>query len=311
MTVKMLTAWNGYPKDYIGAVISAPEEARLVSIGFASYDLDGVDNDGVRVPVTSTVNPLTGGIELSVDLGAPSGYYLSFIPGKQFVTSGVPKDLSGKGANAVLGSALTDAALWANNGYMTTAAGANLAMYVPTASSAFNLATESVIFSALMNKAAPGVSENTFGNGNAATKEGFYLSVRATTGAIRPVFGTSAGYITGLPDSVAAFADGTDHVVTFAYDAQTKVAYLYRDGALMNTYATGITGTTTPASPFAIGGTEGLIGVAAKSSGVHLLKMTGGLPPNIHQIASRLAASPHAFLRSIDIIETGRVKAAV
>lgn len=62
MTVKMLQAWNGFPKDYIGAVISPAEETRLVNIGFASFDLDGVDNDNVLKPVMSKVNPVTGGI---------------------------------------------------------------------------------------------------------------------------------------------------------------------------------------------------------------------------------------------------------
>lgn len=71
MTVKMLTAWNGYPKDYIGSVISPSEEARLVSINFASYDLDGVDNDNVRMPVTATTNPLTGGISFQAGANIP------------------------------------------------------------------------------------------------------------------------------------------------------------------------------------------------------------------------------------------------
>jgi hypothetical protein len=41
MTIRMLQAWNGYPKDQIVDTLSAPEEARLISIGFASADLDG------------------------------------------------------------------------------------------------------------------------------------------------------------------------------------------------------------------------------------------------------------------------------
>lgn len=270
-----------------------------------------IDQNGVELgmPVTSIENDVTGGISLSADIGGPSDYYLAFIPGKQFVTSGTPKDLSGRGAHADLGSALSDAELWANNGYMTTAAGANKALSIPLAKSSFNLATESIIFSVLMNKAASGVSDSTFGNAQAGAIDGVYFSVRATSGAVRPVFRTTQGDITGLPDSVAVFADGTDHVMTFAYDAKTKVAYLYRDGALVNTYATGISGSTTPASPFALGGTNLLVGVAAKFSGVHLLKMSGGLPPNIHQIAAKLAASPHRFLMNMDISETGRVTA--
>ena len=60
MTVKMLQAWNGFPKDYIGSVISPSEETRLVGIGFASFDLDGIDNDSLDFDVRGKRDPLTG-----------------------------------------------------------------------------------------------------------------------------------------------------------------------------------------------------------------------------------------------------------
>ena len=63
--------------------------------------------------VMASTNPLTGGIEIPdangnpmALAGAPSKFYLACIPGRQFVTSGVPKDLSSNAADAVFGSAL-------------------------------------------------------------------------------------------------------------------------------------------------------------------------------------------------------------
>lgn len=45
MTIRFTQVWNGYQPDQIVS-LSAAEEARLVSLGFASTDLDGPDGDG-------------------------------------------------------------------------------------------------------------------------------------------------------------------------------------------------------------------------------------------------------------------------
>lgn len=44
MTVRFLMQWNGYSPDAI-RTFSDPEETRLVSLGFASFDLDGAAED--------------------------------------------------------------------------------------------------------------------------------------------------------------------------------------------------------------------------------------------------------------------------
>lgn len=269
-----------------------------------------VRSDALVAESASGVVSLVSGDGTPVAVAAmPSSYYQAFIPGRQFITSGTPKDLSGNSADAVLASSQTDAALWANNGYMTTAAGANLGVSIPLAKSSINLAAESFIFSVLMNKAATAGSENIFGMAQAGAGQGFYLSVRATSGAMRPVFVTAVDNVTGLADSAIAFADGTDHVLTLMYDAFTKLAYLYRDGALVNTYTTTVTpvtGTSVPVNPFALGASAVLTGAVCKFAGVHLLKMTGGLPPNYPQLAARLAARPFDYLANSDVLEVGR-----
>lgn len=38
--IRMLQSWNGYQPDQIVS-FSAPEEARLIGLGYASADLDG------------------------------------------------------------------------------------------------------------------------------------------------------------------------------------------------------------------------------------------------------------------------------
>lgn len=232
----------------------------------------------------------------------PARSYLACIPGRQFVGSGAPKDLSDNALDGVLQTALTDANLWATDGYMTTAPLQYGAVALPVAKSTFNLATESVLFSVKLKKALPAASDPTFGNADTSTKNGFYLSCRATTGKVLPVLNTASGAVTVLTESTAVFCDNTDHVLTFAFDAVTKQAFLFRDGCLSNVYATGATGATTPVADFLLGGTPSSNAVAAQFSGVHLLKFAGGLPMNVNALAARLAARPHDYLTDADIV---------
>lgn len=264
-----------------------------------------IDEGGNARPIVTAQTDPTGRVEISAAgaaiHNAPCHAYLAMIPGRQFVTSGVPKDISNNAADGVLGSALTDANLWSSSGYMTTAALANGTVQIPLVKTKFDLATESVLFSVLLKKAAPAASDVTFGNADTTTAQGFYLSCRASTGKVRPIFNASSGVVSVLADSTAVFCDGTDHVLAFAFDAVTKQAFLWRDGCLSNNYATGVTGSTVPTFPFFLGGGVSLAGVAAQFAGVHLLKFTGGLPMNINQLVARLAARPFDYITDMDV----------
>lgn len=258
-------------------------------------------------PAVFSTDPLTGratGLQDPVggvnSIFQPSSKYKFFIPGKQYVTSGSARDQSGNAADAALTTTYTDPAAWANNGYITTTAAAALsgkALVVPVAKSLIDLATQSVIFSALINKAAPAGAEIIFGNGlTTGGTYGFYISCRAG-GTIRPIFYTDAGAFIGLADTTVVFADGTDHVLGMAYDALTKQVLVWRDGALTNTYnATGITGSSPSPRGFCIGtsadsGTGSSQSYDLKTNGVHLLGYTGGLPLNIGQVMQKLAGA--------------------
>ncbi len=74
MTIRFTKAWNVYPVDAIVQTLSASEESRLVSLGLASFDLDGdreyeymakIKTDENDV-IQGLVNPKTG---LVTDLG--------------------------------------------------------------------------------------------------------------------------------------------------------------------------------------------------------------------------------------------------
>lgn len=237
-------------------------------------------------------------------IGNPSSYYLACVPGRQFVTSGVPKDLSANGADLILGSALTDANLWATDGWMNFAALANGFAYIPFAKASFNLAVDSIIFSVLMNKAAPGATEYLAGNSANGGNNGFRLAVK-TTGKVQPVFTTSDGNFGAISDTPCVFADGANHVFTMAVDAPTKSVYIWRDGALAMSVSSAYTGATASTTGVALAVQDSTAGAAAgalKAAGLHFLKFAGaGLPQNINKIAARLASRPYDFLTDLDI----------
>lgn len=242
------------------------------------------------------------------NLLAPSSFYKFFIPGQQFIGSGNAKDRSGNSADAVRGASLTDAAAWANPGYITTAAGADRFLSVPVAKSAFNLATQSVIFSARMKKATTAGTEYFFGNAETTTHAGFSLDMRATASSVSKIKLriNNGSSLASLADSTATFGEAaaTDHVVGVAIDGVTKAAYLWCDGCLSDTYAAAFTGGALSDLDFAIGsnfGTAGNTAAVGQFSGIHLLAMTGGLPLNIAQVMQRLAGSPHTPLSNLEL----------
>lgn len=62
MTIRFITAWNGYTADKIVSGLSTIEEARMISLGFAVSDLDGPGNGSLPVMSSTDSN---GGISLS------------------------------------------------------------------------------------------------------------------------------------------------------------------------------------------------------------------------------------------------------
>ena len=293
-------------------------DARTVSIEAAQDQVlyDVATNPSIESDVRVQSNPLTGVMGLLANgkvnpMFQPSSLYKFFIPGQQFIGSGnAAKDKGGNSADATFLASLTEANAWANPGYFTSGAGVNLGFTIPAAKVQFDLATQSVIFSLRLKKAATVGAESFVGCGDASTIQGFYLSMRAASGGVskvRPVLCTSGGVVTGLADSTATFgeASATDHVLTLAIDGVTKSVFLYCDGTLSNTYPSAFTGGTTLSVPFGFGfntGTSGVTTVACQFSGAHMLVMNGGLPLNMGIIAQKLAATPHLYLTDSDLV---------
>jgi len=275
---------------------SSSTAVQIKATSNVSYSIE-LEKSGPVTFVTNSEGDVVGvrnkdGTSVNLQSNQASQYYRFLIPGRQFVTSGAPLDYSGNSANGVLLAGLSDAAAWANAGYLTTAAGANAGVRIPKASTEFNLGTQSIIFACLLNKAAPAGSDVIFAVGDAATSQGCYLSAR-TSGKLRPIINTTGSTggsaVTGLADSAATFCDATAHAVLMAIDATTKNIYLYRDGVLSDTYANAFAGDTASRSTdFYLGVNAGGTSVeASKLGGIHFMVFDGGLPSNVIDIASR------------------------
>lgn len=229
----------------------------------------------------------------SYQIAAPSSQYKFMFPGRQYVGSGHARDVSGNGAEATINSAYTDAAAWANPGYITIGAGTSLNLLVDKSLVQFALSAQSILFSLRMNKAAPAGTEYLCGCGQGAS-QGFYISV-LSTGKVQVSVVTSIGLQgMGTPSS-AVFADGTDHVLTFLLDSLSKRLILYIDGVISDVLQSAFSGSTTVIQNLALGAINGAFTTtyAAKLSGIHMMAWPGGLPLNINAIVGLMAQSPH------------------
>lgn len=73
MTIRMLQQWNGMSPDSIQS-LGSTEENRLVSLGYATFDLDG-SNDGTESLLKLKIDPATGGSALV----RPDGTYFMLV----------------------------------------------------------------------------------------------------------------------------------------------------------------------------------------------------------------------------------------
>jgi len=261
---------------------------------------------GLTQSGSSDVTYIPGSDAAYSDLQASSACRF-FIPSRQPVGSGAAKDYSGKGNDMVLKAGFVDDGTgpWATDGFFTSKAGTTgLASLATAQSGAFDLATQSVIFSCSLKKAAPAGNEAICGNADGAAANGFYLSVRGAGGKIRPILNTSAGLVSGLADSALTFADNVTHELMLAIDGPAKAVYLYRDGWLSNAYLLAFTGgTPNITARFALGSQNEAASLTydAQWANAQLYVFNGSLPSNLNMVAQRLSAIPGKALTDSEL----------
>lgn len=241
--------------------------------------------------------------------------YMAYYPGFQDTADTSLKDRSGKGNDATFGSDLTTAEAWsalANrfsvplDGSGTQNNAANMAIGTGFI---WNPATESLILACKLTAAATAANGPIFGTSHGQPRTGFKLEVQATTGTLR-LSRYSSTTNTVVNTTAEVVADGTEHGVGFAWDAVTQRAYIYVDGVVSAAFAGGSNITATDWFPslntaFCIGGvghtSSKAITFASAFRGIHLAKLTGGLPSNVAALFYRLNKFPHVLINSTEL----------
>lgn len=265
-----------------------------------------LDHQGQELggPVTSKLNEVTGVIEIPGDIYRPGGECCFVMPMQQASGSGNPIDVSGAMAQCLILPEYTDAAAWANRGYFTSGATLGYSIAMPNKHFRWNMDTDSVIFSAVINKSAPVGNEGILGCCNTTTRYGFYVQARGAGGKVRVFINTSSGYVAGLSDSSAVFCDGTDHTLTVMIHGPSKSVFLFCDGVICDQWLGCYVGGNDVTANFAFGGTQdtgtAYTPVACKFKGVHMYRYRdGGLPINAAEIARYIHQNPFVAVPSV------------
>lgn len=252
--------------------------------------------------VTSSVNPVTGGVSLSAggsDLLQAIGlrkFIKACFPCNQTGTSAnLPLDYSRVGVAAAYGVNLSTP--WATAGYLQTPGGSNQHIdIVPLTYFSPDMFVDSFVVTFTVKKAAPGADSAFFGNGASSTNRGFYINA-LTTGKIGVVVNTNTGaQFSVIATSVATVFDNTDHTVTIGLDGPNKIVKIWIDGVFDSSGSFTITASTLPVYNLTIGragGSGNTIAMAMYGVAVYQFQ-SSALPVNIDDLAKCFMSSRRA-----------------
>ena len=173
---------------------------------------------------------------------------LGFYPCFQVSPDAFLADRSTAGNNAAFGAALTASAAWAVANRLTMAdanAGTNAGgPFIPSATVAFNPATDSLLICGIWNGANT-ATRYSAGNGGiagaAGEPHGFWLRSMITTGKGQLGWTSGASGTTSLGNiSTLTIGDGTDHHIGILVNGPSKRVSLYIDG--VNDTSNNVTG---------------------------------------------------------------------
>ena len=283
---------------YQGEVLTSDGVDWTSQTGPLSYTADTLPSSlpaGQSVVVDGSL--LSKGADDLFGDGMPSSKYVAFVKGAAPNAAGLVKDSSGKNNGLYLSPTATEANALATAGSMVVEAGTGKGFnFFDKAATSFDVTADSFIFSATVNlAAAPVANYSLLGNADASSSHGFYLSVRATSGKVKPIFNTSNGVFSSTTDTDAVLATGTQKTFVCAWDAKLRLFHFWLDGELTDSrFVGGLGGTCTPSRYFSIGmAADTGLGVSASTAStfknVHFLRFANSaLPINVGYVAKRL-----------------------
>ena len=239
MTIRFVTAWNGYYPDQIVSGLGSTEETRLINNGFAVSDLDGPGN--TPTPVFATKD-LTGRMTASaggVDFLSAAGVTLNTIHPAYIchlyagnLTADDSKFIDSTGQNdGVRGANLSIAQMGANAGYATAigplTGSLDSVIHLPITGFDFN-SGEALLFYWRGKAAAPAAQRTIMGDMQYA----YGIKTRIDTSGYVDMMMYGAGGSFQVGTSSNTVADGTVHDFAFFVDGRNKRVYKWVDGSL-------------------------------------------------------------------------------
>lgn len=230
-----------------------------------------------------------------------------FIPGMQDVASGVPVDKSGNARNLSIGASTTDAAIWANAGFITATQAT--ASDKGVAETAGRLAWDgsqgqSLLLAFQVKGSAPaaqarGIGDRSSGNG---------LAFDISTGGLAQLALRDGitSYTSGF-GSVVLF-DGAAHTVVLYIDGIGKTATCWVDGTILSqlsaaNVAGSLVGTTVSAAAFGYGhdgAPAGSYTLGSQWRNMHAYVKAGAIS-NAAALAARLTRDPFKPLSTTEL----------
>lgn len=218
-------------------------------------------------------------------------------------------DLSGNGA--VIGPPSTYAAAYSTNaGWFTSNTGAAATEYAILPNRYLNgltIGRDSWWVSFEMLMAAPGANTNFFGFGDTTTRYGFYWQILATSGLMKPLLNTPAGYQAGLGNTTVAIADGAAKRIGFGMD-RAGMLYLCVNGEPVGQWQCGnliSEGLVTANMAFGrfLDTNGAATGVLCQFRDVHVYTFPSkNLPLNMAALEKRITARPSVPIADAEIL---------
>jgi len=305
--VDMIKEQYGFPVNSDGEIVAVIGTGGRSVAGSLPSDNIPVDANGNMVVnlqsadggsvVTAKTNPVTGkkafliaGIETSVhDFAVGQKYTRVLLPLNQSGGASVlPTDYSGSAAACVFGASMGPSQLpWANAGYLTTytAGGSSFAEIANAAINA-SLYTDSWVLGVTINKATPAGSDTIMGCLDGGAIPGPYFLINSTGKFGMRLFCNGATALSATY-TAATVADGTDHRALVTFDAVTKVASIYVDGAVsFSGTVAAVLSTDVMTGALRLGQALSGSSIDCKFAGLEFLAFkASGLPINIAELA--------------------------
>ena len=230
-----------------------------------------------------------------------------FVPAMQDVTSGAPKDYSGRANNLSIGANTNDATIWASAGFVTCtdATSQDKTVYQPSGKLNWQgNAGNSLLLVAQLKIPTPASTKRFFGDRSSGNGIGFEAD---NTGKIQLVLRDGiTSYTSGF--GTVAVCDGNLHTVILYVDGIGKTASCWVDGTLLSqltsaNVATSLVGSTISTNPFGYGSDGAPTGgftVGSQWRNLHAYVYPYAIQ-NITNLVTRLNKDPFKPLTSLEL----------